>query len=326
MSIKISDIRENELLPGYIVDIIPNKCECGAEIVLTNSLKQAYCSSDTCYVKIANRMYKMAQKLGLSSVTIDICKYICKNYEISSPYQLFLMEQVLENEDNKQDEPKGFRQAINDISCRDKNMSLWEVVDLSCIPDIEMVAKKLFYGYNSIGDAFDDIEYDKASFIAEKLGIKSSETSVLAVNIYNQLMEHKDELMFGETQFNIIDNERDTIYIAIDGYIEGFKNKSEFIHYLNKLLDYKVNILITNTVSTQLDILVADKDIASNKVKAATKINNDYAEECIQSGKLSYDEIGKFENTSDLHPIGEVIAIVSSKELIERLKDMTGGA
>ena len=326
MSIKINDIRENELLPGYIVDIIPNKCECGAEIVLTNSLKQAYCSSDTCYVKIANRMYKMAQKLNLSSVTIDICKYICKNYEISSPYQLFLMEQVLENEDNKQDEPKGFRQAINDISGRDKNMSLWEVVDLSCIPDIEMVAKKLFYGYNSIGDAFDDIEYDKASFIAEKLGIKSSETSVLAVNIYNQLMEHKDELMFGETQFSIIDNERDTIYIAIDGYIEGFKNKSEFIHYLNKLLDYKVNILITNTVSTQLDILVADKDIASNKVKAATKINNDYAEECIQSGKFSYDEIGKFENTSDLHPIGEVIAIVSSKELIERLKDMTGGA
>lgn len=326
MSIRLSDVRENELLPDYIVDIIPDKCECGAEIVLTNSLKQAYCSSDTCYVKMASRMYKMAQKLSLSLITLDICKYICKNYDISSPYQLFLMGQVLENVDNRQDEPKGFRQAICNISSLDVKLSLWEVVDLACIPDLEMVAKKLFYGYNNIGDAFDDIEYDKASFIAEKLGIKSSETSVLAVNIYNQLIKHKDELMFGETQFSIVDDTDKTIYIAIDGYIEGFKNKSEFIHYLNKLLKYKINILLTNTVSTQLDVLVADKDIASNKVKAATKINNDYAEDCIQSGKFSYDEIGKFNNTSDLHPIGEVIAIVSSKELIERLQDMIGGA
>lgn len=316
MSISLEEVRENDLLPNYIVDMVPDKCECGADIVFSDSLKQVYCPNEDCYIKIANRMYKMIQKLDIKNIDSNSCKNICRKYKITSPYQLFLLDQVIDEKD------KEYKIIKNILDNADKNRQLWEVVELSCIPDIENVAKKLFYGYNSLGDAFDDIEYDKASFIAEKLGIKSSETSVLAVKIYNKLIQYKDELLFGETQFEIAKLADKSIYIAIDGYIDGFKNKSEFIDYLSRIINYKINVLLTNTVSNQIDVLVADKDISSNKVKAAIKINNDYVENAVQAGRISYDELGKFRGKSDFHPVGEVIAILSSKELIERLQEM----
>ena len=323
MAISLNEVKENELLPDYIVREIPKTCECGAEIVFSNSLKQAYCSNEDCYLKVTARLYQMAKMIGLTNLSEETCKKICKTYRLTSPYQLLLLEQVI---DEGITVDLDIKTVIDDLKKLNKSYRLWEIVKMSCIDGIEAVAEKLFSGYNNLSAAFDDIEFDKASFIAEKLGIKNSESSVLAVNIYNQLMKHKDELLFGETQFDIIENKGKQLYISIDGYIKGFKNKSEYIHYINKAFGHKFNIMLVNTVSNQLDVLVVDKDISSNKVKAATKINNDYLEECIRTGKINPEDAGNVLDADGIKYVGELIAVLNSEEFIDRLQEMTGGA
>lgn len=273
MGISYSEVVANGLLSDEVIEYIPSVCEtCGTEIHFTDSLKQIYCPNRFCPDKIAARLEYMAKLMKADGWGASTCREVCRIFKLKSPYQVFLLEGPQYMALGKQAIP-AFEKKIASICDRNKRrVRLWEVVKLAGIPSIENIAYKIFNGYKSLKKAYEDIERYQVAFIADKLGLRNNETSVMAVNIYNTLIEYKNELLFGETQFEVYIPEGDELQIAITGGVDGFPNKSEFITYLNRRYAGKINAMLVNSVTAKTNILVSDKDLNSNKYKTACKL------------------------------------------------------
>lgn len=323
MGITLKEVVENELLSEDVLNCIPEKCECGADIEFTESLRQIYCSNPRCLYKVAARLEAMAKLMKADGWGESTCIQVCREFKLISPYQVFLLPKAIKN--GATSSVSAFEKKVNSICDPElRRVELWEVVKLAGIPSIATIAYKIFNGYKSISEAFVDIENGQVPFIANKLGLKNVDNTVMAVNVYNTLIEYKDELIFGEKQFEIYEPTGETLYIAITGGVEGFKNKGEFISYINERYNGKVNAMLMSSVTSQVEILVSEGDSNSNKSKTARRLNMKYMDSVLSSGDYTADDLMTFKSPKDLHPIGEKIMIGTSREVIERLDRVYG--
>ena len=231
MGISRIDVECNSLIDSDVLEYIPETCPvCGSDIEFTDSLKQIYCVNERCALKVAARLEAMAKDMKADGWGESTCLTVVKYFNLKSPYQIFLIkEKGLDCKDIP-----AFQKKLDSICDLNKRrVKLWEVVKLGNLPHIAQIAYKLFDGFDTLSEAFDMIETYEVPFIAERLGLKDSESSIMAVRIYNTLIKYKQELLFGETQFNIYKPEGKKLTIAITGGVEGYKNKSEFIGYIN---------------------------------------------------------------------------------------------
>lgn len=325
-----SEVAANNLISPEVLNVIPYKCECGADIAFTDSLRQIYCTNPRCHYKVASRLEAMAKKLrGQNGETCEgwgesTCITVCKEYGLKSPYQVFLLEDIVKNGGTSS--VAAFEKKVKSI-CNPvlRKAELWKVVEYAGIPNIDTIAFKIFGGYHTLSEAYEDIETWQVPFIANKLGLKNADTSVMAVNVYNNLIQYKDELLFGEKQFEIYEPQGETLYMAITGGVSGFKNKASFVQFLNKRYNGKINVMLMNSVTSQVGILVADGDTGSNKFKNAKRLNEKHLDNLLKTGSINSSDIGKIVKSSDLHPIGELIMIGDSKSVIARLDRVYGG-
>lgn len=323
MGITLQEVIDNNLISSDVLAYIPRTCECGAEIEFTDSVRQIYCSNPRCFYKVAARLEAMAKAMQADGWGESTCVTVCKEFKFISPYQVFLLEDYVKK--GGQSTVSAFAKKVASICDSERrNVELWEVVKLAGIPSIETIAYKIFNGYDNLTDAFNDIEKNQVPFIAEKLGLKNADGSVMAVNVYNTLIKYKEELLFGETQFKIYKPAGQTLHIAITGGVAGFRNKSEFIKYIKDRYKDKVNPMLMNSVTTQVDILIADGDTSSNKYNTAFRLNRKYIEKGLTSGVFTESEIGKFKSDTDLHPVGEKIFITDSRSVFKRLDKVFG--
>ena len=271
MGIDVNTAISEGLVSYELASIIPRKCEeCGGELYLTESLRQLYCNNSLCATKIASRLESMAKMMKADGWGGSTSLNVVKKFKLVSPFQVFLLS------GKECPEVSAFSKKVEDICDWGKRrIKLWEVVKYANIPSIDTVAFKIFNGYESIESAFDDIEKNGVALIADKLGLRSVETGVMAVNIYNTLMQYKDELLFGETVFDVYNPTGDKLCIAITGGVYGYTNKSEFINYINKRYENKVNAVLVNSVTRDVNVLVADGDTNSNKYRKAMKMKSD---------------------------------------------------
>lgn len=329
MGITMQEVIDNQLISEEVLDIIPKTCVCGSPIEFTDSLRQIYCSNPRCYYKVAARLEAMAKKLrGPNGECCDgwgesTCVKVCKTFKMISPYQVFQLEDMVKK-GTTCDVPAFEKKVASICNPNLRKVELWKVVELAGIPSIESIAYKIFGGYHNFQEAFEDIERGQVAFIANKLGVKNSETSVMAVNVYKTLLEYKDEILYGEKQFDIYEPTGKTLYMCITGGVSGFRNKSEFVQYINNRYNGKVNAMLMNTVTTQVELLVADGDTGSNKFKTAMRLNGKYLENGLKKGEFTSDEVGEFKNEKDMHPVGELIYVGNSREVIERLDKVFG--
>ena len=312
MGIPISEVINNQLLSQSVIDCIPTHCEaCGEEIKFTNSLRQIYCPNKYCSLKIAARLESMVRAMKVDGWDKDTCKIICSTFKLKSPFQVFLLEDKVK-EGAICNEIDSFEEKIAAICDREKRkVQVWELVWYSGIPTIETTAYKIFKGYNSLSEAYNEIEKFQVPLIADKLGLRNSDTGVMAVNVYNILIEYKDELLFGETQFEILKSEGKTFYIAIDGVIQGFTNKSEYIEYINKRYQGKINAILMNSVTRSVHALVCDGNTSSNKYLTARKV-------------LEKQRAENEERSAAGEPLIDEIIITNSVELISILDKKFG--
>lgn len=269
MGITREAVEMNELIDEEVLLYIPETCpECGGEIEFTDTLKQIYCSNSRCPSKIAARLESMAKAMKADGWGESTCLAVVNNFGMKSPYQVFLLEGQTQCEG-----VSAFNKKVASICDSSKRrLKLWEVVRLGGIPDIETTAFKIFDGFDTIDEAYEKIEELQVPFIADRLGLKNADNSVMAVSIFNTLMEYKSELQFAETQFDIYSPKGEKLVFVITGGVNGFRNKSEFIQYINSRYSGKIDAVLLNSVSSSVDYLIADGDRESNKYKAASKI------------------------------------------------------
>lgn len=282
---------ENELMDIDVLSYIPTECPvCGSDIVFTDSLKQIYCVNKQCALKVAARLENMAKAMKADGWGESTCLAVVQHFGMISPYQVFVIgERGLDCPD-----VSAFEKKIKSICDPEKRkVRLWEVVKLAGIPSVETIAFKIFDGFSNLTEAYEKISTLQVPFIAERLGLKNADTSVMAVSIYNTLMEYKDELLFGESKFDIQIPTGQKLIVAITGGVQGYKNKSEFIQSINSRYQGKINAILVNSVTSQVNVLVADADRSSNKYKTAIRMQSK----------------------------GSPIQIMTSRELLDRLQE-----
>jgi NAD-dependent DNA ligase len=268
MGIPYYTVAENRLLSREVMECVPDYCEtCGSEIEFTETLRQIFCPNRYCTDKVANRLENMAKFMQVDGWGESTCREVCYRFGLKSPYQVFLLEgKTCEG-------VADFGNKLRDICSRNRRrVRLWEVVKYGSLPHIGTVAFKIFDGYSSLAEAYEDIERHEVAFIAYKLGISNNETGVMAANIFNILMEYKAELLFGEQQFDIIKPKGKTVVIVITGGVHGFTNKSEYIEYINRRYADKINAVLVGKVTRKTDVLISDDLQSSDNYQKAVAL------------------------------------------------------
>lgn len=321
MAIEVREAYENNLISKQLYDSVPHKCVCGGGIVLTDNLTNIMCDNDKCYLKMASRLEAMCKNMKIDGWGLATCVEVCSKFSLESPFQALEIKMAY---DNGLYLKKGLKVAdfgtkvanISDTSKRE--CFLWEMVSYANIEGIDTIAYKLFSGYDTIDEAYEDFQSGQVPLIAEKLGI-STDAVKMAVHVYNVLMVHYNELIYGEKLFNIKKQSGKVYEMAITGGVTGFKNKGEFVKFLNSRYAGKAVFVLKSSVSKDTDILIADGDTSSNKFKRATAINGEYSQMLVASGKCNYEDLGKLENPKDLTAIGQKILIAESEDIIKKL-------
>lgn len=269
MGITMNEVKQHNLIKDSTLKLLGEQCKsCGGKLEFTNNLKKSYCTNTECKGKVIEKIKNMLSILGIVEINSTFIEDIVIELDIKSSYSILEINArniKLEGKDKFNEQFK----TLLDI----EEISLPNYVKLSGITNLINIADKLFYGYNSIEEAYIDIEKEQVTLISERLGIKSSSALVLAVYIFNILIKHKDELIYGQQFFNISKNNTDKLKVSIAS-LAGYINKSEFIEYARRL-SKKYTIIHTSLVNEFTNILIIDGNKESdNKYKTALLIKN----------------------------------------------------
>lgn len=322
MGIKFNEALRNDIISLKTLKMIPNKCECGHEYELSNSMKTLVCTNKNCKENIVRRVKTFCNKLGLNIETQDI-RDITDKINIITPFQLLIIEDAVEHNivtESDIHDLKDFIQSIKNI--KEKEYFLYNIVELCGIKEIEKVAYKIFDGFSSFDEVFDEIESGQIAFINERLGIKSSDSSIISVDIYNKIISLKEELMFAETQLKIKKYDKKILYIAFCDSIIPYVNKSELIDFLNDRYNYK--FVVVSNINESTDILVKNFDGNNSKYRAAKIINDRFIAESMNKGEITLSNIGKTKE-GELKPLGSRIYIDELINILKRLNTIKWG-
>lgn len=317
MSIKFDEALDNEILSPILVRSIQRKCKCGADIVFSDSLRNAYCSKENCIGAVIDRVHNINKKLNLSISDIGV-ENIVRKLKISTPYQIFMLEAVVKNGTITHADIHNLDTVLHNLNeAKNKEYYIYEIAEMSGITSIVNTAKTIFNGFDSVTEAYNEIDRGQLSFISERLGLTTTEASALGVEIYNQLTKFMEEFLFAEMQLKTRRYSEHKLNIAFCDNIIPYVNKQEYIEYINSLSVYKFNF--TTSISTDTDVLVRNSSENSSKSRAARIINDKFIADAVNCGELNLNDIGIFKD-GELKPIGNTIYVCNSDELVSRLK------
>ena len=317
MAIEIAEIANKELLNTETIKILPTKCKCGSNLVFSNSLRELICNNKKCSETLYYRCRQLCNKFEIP-LTNQSLHCIIDKMTIMSPYQLLLLKDINNSGILTSFEIPEIIDCIQIIdNLRNSEIELYEVIEASGIDEISIIAKKIFENFNCIDEAYNNIEKGQVVYISEQLGLKGA-ASVFAVEVFNRLLDIKDELIFAETLFNIKQNDYNYINIAFADNIIPFINKGELIDYLNNT--YKQFRFRIHPISTDTDILI--KNNSNNlKYRDAKIINERHIEQMMNKNELELQDIGRFID-GEIKPLGSTIYIDTLDNVLNRLEEV----
>lgn len=321
MGISFEEATQNDLVSTKTLEIIPNKCRCGAPLELSDSLRELKCVNKDCIYNIVDRLITFCNKTKLNIKDTEL-KELTLKLNIITPYQLLMLDEVYKNNIINKSDIQNIDEVMQSIkNIKEVDYFIYEIAEVCGIVSIEKVAYKLFNGFNSFEEAFEEIETGQVSFINERLGIKDSDSSILSIEVYNQIIKLKEELIFGETQLKIKEEEKERLNIAFTDNVSPFVNKSELMDKFNNKYNYQFTLI--TTVSENTDILIKNNiDSNTNKYRTASLINDKFIAESMNNGELLLNDIGKIVETQ-LKPLGSKIYIDTLENVTLRLDQYT---
>lgn len=235
----IQDLQENWFdykLPYEFVSVLPAVCPvCGAPTEMSEVLTRLHCSNPRCPDKVAMRIKAICQKLGILGFGESTISDFVDMYGVTNPLNMFNLSLGMEISDRLSQETAD--KIIVQIEAK-KDFQLWEYVQIAQLPYVQTTAKSIFGEFSSLEDAYMAIEEGGVSYIQQKLGLAGDENgiSIRAMQVYNSLIEYKDDLFECLPDVNIISTEGKTeinLYCS-DKAGGGFKHKKDFYNYIEK--------------------------------------------------------------------------------------------
>lgn len=310
MGITFEEASKYNLIKKETLRILPSKCGCGAPVELSDSLRELYCTDRNCKYNLTFRIVEFCEKLSIP-ISNDIANRLVTKYNLISTYQMMQIGQI--NDLSLRNTKMGI------AGIKDKTFTLSEIAKLSCIDDIEYIADKIFSGFSSFEEFFDELDRSQVTFLNARLGIYGNATS-LSVQVLTELNSLREELIFGEAVLKIKPIDKNIIRVVFSDSSEPFMNRSEAIEYLNSQYN-SYDFELFSQVNESTDILIMNSDSNNEKYRDAKIINDDYVEKLMNNEEIEYDEIGSFKDKS-FKPVGSKIYIDSLTNIINRFNEI----
>lgn len=320
MSITFDEAYSNGLISQKVLKMVPKQCMCGSVLTFSDSLRELKCIEPNCKGKILNRITEFCEynKLPLS---YDSILAITEKLGIVSPYQLLMLKDAYAVKSITRVDVPNILSVIKSIeSIRATEIKLYQILEMCGINSIRLIARKIAKGFNTTEELFNEIENGQLAFINERLGINNLDSCILSIDVYNTLLNLKEELIFAESLMTIQYN-TDRLFIAFNDNVEPFVNKSELIEYLN--YKYKKEFVHTTLINDRTDVLIMHIETVTSKYRTARLLNDEVTAKQVNTGELKLTDAGKIIDT-DLKPLGQKIYIVSLSTFLERLDKLWG--
>ena len=268
----VKELEFNTKLPQQFIDVLPKVCpDCGADMTISDTLKELSCENPYCKGKVAQRMTSMLIDMGVKNMGENRCLKFIEATGLRYPSAILQWEPKYGAiGELSEDFLNGIKTQIDSH----RKMMLWEYIKYSNIPYLRDTARELFKEYHDLNQFYDIMESKgdgAVLFVQNIIGIK--ETGVLstrALNIYKSLVVYKEELLEGLKYVNIIVPDR-TLNICISTSVgAGFANKADFANQMNQRYGGTCHINYLTTVTKNCDYLIWSKQGApTSKVKKA---------------------------------------------------------
>lgn len=318
--IKLDEAMRGGLVSSRFYRIVPHKCKCGSQLVLSDDLRTLRCTNEECTVAVENRCCRFLKYFGAQVNEDDIHKIVAKLHLIS-PYQLCDLcdaneAGLISGEDVRNLDY--YTQFINNLAKTE--VEIYQVIESCGVENIMAVAKGLFYGFNSIEEIYNELDTCKATFINERLGIVGSDSTALSVEIYNKFMSMKEEFLFAETVLRVRRyRPRLTIAFSDNDFGKDAINRSEVMEILSN--DYDITFLHVAGVNENTDILVRGSSNGGARLRAAHTINEVFKANGVNSGKFELEHVGDIVE-GQLKPVGSQVYIDSLENITGRLDEL----
>lgn len=248
---------DNYGLPFKFVEVLPDTCEeCGSPLAISETMTGLHCSNPRCKDKLIMRIRAVCRDLGIVDFGESTISKFIDYYGVTNHLNFFDLRKGMILSDEVSDKVS---EKVIDQVVRKKDFLLWEFVQVANLPYIRTSARKIFQGYNTLTEAFQDIEEGGVDFIQSKLGIaKEGTVSLQAMKVYSTLMEFKEDLLEGEECVNIISitGKRELNVVCSDQVGGNFHKKSEFYAYIKETFGDIVHVNFLSSVTKNIDYLV----------------------------------------------------------------------
>lgn len=289
MAVTFDEVANNGIINNEVLKWIPRNCKCGAQIKFSDSITQVMCSNKNCYCTLSARIRYLIDALGIPKVNNEELEKFVRDKGLISPYQFMIIGQI-EKENTGISNIDDVVESVTSLLNRE--FTIEHIVTMGNHRYIDKVAFDIFAGYKDFKEAYSDIDKGQLALVADKLGVYSSEATIIPMLIYNELIDKKDELIFAGEIFKI-KNEGEPIRIAVVSCVSDYTNKYGLITKLSK--DFKKRFVISSIVDDKTNILICEGNTESVKYRNATLINKKYGYDKIQivGADKIYDAVRK---------------------------------
>lgn len=267
----VLEAKRTGLIPEQWHDVIPDKCYCGGDFVISNNLKTTKCSNDVCYHKLGYRAADMLYQLGVRGIGEEYCKTF---FRVNPNFKLHTDILTASADEHPRSITPMTRdknvQMIRDTMIEPRTFR--KVVSMLGLPKMKEVSSKLLFGINSYEEMVESIHKERQPYstdieamhdwVAYKLrttGVKTIETVTHNLLTYEVILSTLTEL------FNITSDAKEEIVIAMTGSptLAGM-TKDRYITYLNEIGEGIVTVRRKDSVSG-VKYVLADSPSNSSK-------------------------------------------------------------
>lgn len=281
--------------PDMFLESLPTYCfDCNSPMEISEVLTGLHCSNPRCKSKVAQRLFALCQNIGVKDIGRKRAESFIDTYGIENPLLIFAYEPEVDGALCDGVSLERSIEIMQQFSDK-KNYTLAEYVRIANLPFLQTSCISIFGDYNTLEEAYKDIESGGVEFIRDKLDIKKGDTeignfvkdvSIRAIKIYETLMLYKEDLFQALPYINIINSNTDLVClkaVCSDEVGYPYKTKNEFYHLVNNLYS-NLHVEFLPAVTKNIDYLIwagADGKTQArytNKVKKVEGWNKKYRE------------------------------------------------
>lgn len=269
---KVLEAFEKGLIPEDYRGIVPFKCKCGCELEVNETLAKLYCPSDKCIGKQIARMNDMLTNFGVKNIGISYCADLWHEMVRcglgDSHMNIFLLPfDEYPRTYNTEVTLKKFNeiQRVVKESIFNHGYSLGELAANMALPGLDLNARKLFAGFNSIQEmqSYAHKKYGKyglLDIITDRFG--SGVNRVKMAHIFSTFGR---DIAIAQNIFGMRKAVSREIRVAITGRISAYGSytRKAFLAECNRICDGIAEILDVNP-SSSIEFVIADDYIDSS--------------------------------------------------------------